>query len=192
MHNDEWAPDEVYQTMGDTKLDNIEGVGPVRTRLFSAAGFVRIHDVRDLPDEEAVRARLEKAVCSLEADPVTRQRTVNLCMGVIAKLFNPDAAPFVPEHLACPITYEVMAHPVVTSTGQTYEKQAIKEHIENKMTAGSQPVDHNNTPIYPLGTASPNKSSSYYVTNYAVKHAIGYYMRHSMRFNILLKSAFRH
>lgn len=178
--------------MGDTKLDNIEGVGPVRTRLFSAAGFAHVHDVRDLPDEEAVRARLEEAAQTLEADPETWQRTVNLCMGVVAKLRNPDAAPFVPEHLACPITYEIMAHPVVTSTGQTYERRAINKHIENKLKAGSQPVDHTNTPIHPLGTASPSEPSSYYVTNYAVKHSIGYYMRHGMRFNILLKSPFRH
>ena len=180
--------------MGDTKLDNIEGIGPVRIQLFSAAAFVRVRDIRDLPDEDAVLVRLEEAVRTLDIPLETWERRVKLCMGVVAKLCNPDAAPFTPEHLVCPITYDLMDHPVVTSTGHTYERWAIEKHIDIKMKAGLPPVDHTNAPIHPLcatPTNSPLAPSNYCATNHAIKGALGYYKRHGMRFNILLKSPFR-
>lgn len=179
------------QATGDTKLDNIEGIGPVRMQLFSAAGFVHVHDIRDLPDEGAALARLEEAVQTMGAHPETWQRAVRLCMGVVSKLRNPDAAPFVPEHLACPITLDLMDHPVVTSTGHTYERWALDKLIDTNMKDDLPPVDHTNTPIRPMRVTHQPSPTDYYATNYAMKDAIGYYKRHGMRFDILLKSSFR-
>jgi len=34
-----------------------------------------------------------------------------------------------PEHLLCPITYELMDDPVILDDGYTYERRAIEEHL---------------------------------------------------------------
>lgn len=37
----------------------------------------------------------------------------------------------IPDYLICKITFEIMEDPVVTDSGQTYERSAIEEHIEH-------------------------------------------------------------
>ena len=39
-----------------------------------------------------------------------------------------------PEHLVCPITLFMFRDPVMTTTGQTYERSAIEKHLQTKTT----------------------------------------------------------
>jgi STIP1 family protein 1 len=41
-----------------------------------------------------------------------------------------------PAHLLCPITLQVMTDPVITPSGETYERQAIEQWLE---THGTDP-----------------------------------------------------
>lgn len=183
--------------MGHTRLDNIEGVGPVRLEIFHRAGMERIIDLRR--PQAAVRALLETAATALgneqpHVQANTWRHRVKLCMAVADKLRNPDAAPFVPEHLTCSILHELLEVPVVASTGYTYEREAILNLVRTKLNANEAPVDHHGTPIQPLrvDAVDTTPEEAYIAPNYAVEDAIGYFTRHIMRFNILLKAPCRH
>ena len=185
--------------MGDTRLDNIEGIGNVRMELFSAAHLQLVRDIQDL-DEDTVRRRLEEAVQTLSADqqgvpvpPETWRRRVALCMSAAVKIQSPhEAASFAPEHLTCPITFELIIDPVVTSTGHTYERSAIELIIGEKLKAKQPVIDIFNAPLIALRTCAASPSpSDYTAPNFAIKNAIGYFKRHNMRFSILLKAPYR-
>jgi hypothetical protein len=197
MNTEAWSEEEVCQAMGGTRLYNIEGIGDVRLELFSAAGFELVRHVRDL-DEDEVRERLMQAVRNLSGDQPdiledTWRRRVALCMSAAVKIQNPlEAASFAPEHLICPITYELMTDPVVTSTGHTYERSAIERYIRDRLSAEQPALDHANAPVIPMRTTTIDPSpSDYTAPNFAVRNAIGYFKRHSMRFSILLKAPYR-
>ena len=193
--NEQWTESEVFQVMGDTRLDNIEGVGPIRMEIFAAANLEYVRTVRDLTDdqvEDILKDAADKLVQHHAGGLDHWHRRVGMCMAVIKKLRYPEASSFVPEHLACPITCQLMEHPVVTSTGQTYERDAIVSFIGSKLITGHPPVDHFNSPIRILREAStPIVPADYIVSNYALKKAAAFYERHSMRFNILLKAPYR-
>lgn len=44
---------------------------------------------------------------------------------------NERVAFVVPEYLLCKITFDLMEDPVVTDSGQTYERSAIEEHMQH-------------------------------------------------------------
>jgi hypothetical protein len=68
-----------------------------------------------------------------------------------------------------------MVHPVITSTGHTYERYAIEERIGHALRAGQHPVDHENVPIHPLRATDdrPLVPTDYTTPNHAIK-AVGW------------------
>jgi U-box domain len=67
---------------------------------------------------------------------------------------QPECALFeTPEDLCCPITHEAFYHPVLTSSGQVYERAAIQRHLESSATdplTGAVLASPALTPVYLL------------------------------------------
>ncbi len=53
----------------------------------------------------------------------------------IEKLKSTIVKKKIPEEYLCPITHEVMTDPVVTSDGNTYERQAIEQWLKKNNTS---------------------------------------------------------
>jgi hypothetical protein len=65
-----------------------------------------------------------------------------------------------PAHLLCPITQQLMEHPVVAADGHTYERAAMEAWLRSERARGRSPLT--NMPL----------EHTRLVTNYAVKAAL--------------------
>ena len=65
-------------------------------------------------------------------------------MNIVARVKSSHAAPFPPDHFVCPITYQLMEDPVListSSTGKSFEREAIQKHFAQRMQDHTLPTD---------------------------------------------------
>ena len=178
----------------DTMLANLEGVGGVKLAILNRAGLERVRDIRDV-DLATVLARIETAAAELCAEDADNDeakwgKRCELANVVARRVKHADASPIHPPHLICSLysqetgMEELFIDPVVTSAGQTYEKYYLLKWLQK--TTNDPPNDpYTNLPLRPLNDLPGSKK--YFVNNIAVRNAVEFYKRHSVRFNMLLK-----
>lgn len=178
----------------ETLLSDLEGVADVKLTILNCAGFIQVRDIRDIDDAD-VFIKIEAAVTQLCAgDPGGSEerwaRQCELAKAVARRVKHADASPIHPPHLVCQLYRQecgeepLFIDPVVTSTGQTYEKWYLRKWLQKAPT--NPPQDPlTNCPLLPLNNSLD--IDKFYVSNVAVKNAVEFYKRHNMRFNMLLK-----
>jgi len=72
----------------------------------------------------------------------------------------------VPEHLCCPITLTIMSDPVIAISGNTYEREAILEHLSKHKT---DPLTNEPMTIADL---RPNRALKEVIASFKIKHGI--------------------
>lgn len=74
---------------------------------------------------------------------------------------------FIPLHIVCPLTNQVMHDPCVASDGWSYEKAALEQHIQSSKSRGVDAVSpRTGEPIQDLG-----------VPNHLLRHHIDKWKR---------------
>ena len=100
---------------------------------------------KDMPDDElsALREGAGAALRRFDFE-IARRKCREL---LTAELTADDASPF--KFFLCPITLEVMEHPVVARDGHSYERSALMTHIAGRPTFQS-PITNAEFPSEPL------------------------------------------
>ena len=176
MLEEEWSEADVYQMSPDTPLHQIENIGPAKLEIFYRAGLLTANDILNGQFLERI---IQEAVDSLKREqPDTDDRLwktrASLCMTVIHRLRNSDASPIHPEYLICPLSGALFSDAVITPLGHTYDRPELEKAFQNGYHFEPQ------APGTPLAATD-------LVPNRAIMDAVNFYIRHMMRFNVLLK-----
>lgn len=120
----------------NTKISEIKGVGPLICELLNKAGFVTIYDAKtalkeNIPYAQKMQDVLEDLKMKYDRDTHGYwQRVVNVAVGVLTRIGNGNASPFIPEFFMCPIGLDWMLDPVMTIYGDSYDRMNIIEHVK--------------------------------------------------------------
>lgn len=110
---------------------NVPSIGKQVIEVFAVAGIRTINDIfnYDLIND----TRLYDAINKLQQDKAMEShywiRLNERCIKVITKIQNPDALPYIPNCFMCPLTLDIMWDPVITLSGNTYERKAIADFV---------------------------------------------------------------
>ena len=110
---------------------------------------------RSMPDDELATVRDETVTALRRMDlEVARRRCRESLAGEASA---DDASPSIKSFL-CPITLEVMEHPVTAMDGNNYERSALETHIAGHATFRS-PITNAEFPSVPLIPNNPLRSN---------------------------------
>ena len=110
---------------------------------------------RSMPDDELATVRDETVTALRRMDlEVARRRCRESLAGEASA---DDASPSIKSFL-CPITLEVMEHPVTAMDGNNYERSALETHIAGHATFRS-PISNEEFPSVPLIPNNPLRSN---------------------------------
>jgi len=109
-----------------TKLDTLLGI------LSSESSFFPnyVHEFSELYLESGIESLLHRILNPPERQKPSIPDPSTLIAPRPRMYFDVD----VPQHLCCPITYEIMNEPVISPSGYTYEKSAILDHLTRSNT----------------------------------------------------------
>ena len=169
-----WQSDEVYRMTPDTLLSDIENVGNAQLEILTEARLQLVRDIFSPTAERDIQdaiARLRTRYPEID-NRLWRVRGL-LCTKLVERVRNAEATPYHPWYLLCPISGDLFDDPVITPDGNTYERWAIEAWLKSNPT---EPLTRNSlTDVERLPS------------NLAIRDAVGFYRRHAMRFNVLLK-----
>ena len=124
----------------NASISTIKGIGPLATDLFHRVGYNTIGDLYGY-DGDGDR-RFMDVVNGMKAQhpdyPTSYWRRIcTRCINIIHRVRNAKALPFVPYHMICPITQDLMNDPMVAPSGISYDRESIEEWLT--LNNGTEP-----------------------------------------------------
>ncbi|KAI9141654.1 hypothetical protein BKA69DRAFT_1038387 [Paraphysoderma sedebokerense] len=119
-----------------TNLKSLWNVGKITADVFARAGVSTVDEARNCSME-----KVQQVINTLKGEKPDKlekywKNLTSRCNDVIYRCRTAEAKPIEPEHLCCPITFDLFKEPVVTPSGHSYEKCALLEHLK---TFGTDP-----------------------------------------------------
>ena len=123
----------------NASISIIKSIGAFATELLNRAGYHTIGDLsRYNGDDRRFLGIINKMKIERPGYHTSYWRRVcTRCVNIIYRVRNSKALPFVPDHMMCPITHELMTDPVVAPSGISYERFAIEEWLNDNR--GTEP-----------------------------------------------------
>jgi U-box domain len=148
----------------DTTIDCIPGIGSIHLDIFHRAGFVTVRDLHTFDRDDH---RLQSAINTLKQlrpgfDNSYWRRLFTKCINAIIRVRSGVVNPF--AYFMCPISLEIMEDPVVTPTGQTYDRQYIYDWLDVNPTdpLSRQPLTKEQLyPVHSLKVAIAHYKNTY-------------------------------
>lgn len=164
--------DEQEVTMS-AHVSTIEGIGKQAIDVFVEAGFTTIGHLRGFNGQDrqlwqAIEKR--KANSAMDMPDSHWKRLMTRCINIIYRARSAQATPFIPAEYMCPITLNWFEDPVVTSSGHTYSRYAILEHLKYSRLDPVTRIDISGLPMY---------------DNIAMRDAVDHYRLNHQKFSIL-------